>query len=136
MPAVTADLEETTLLALKAVHNTVIVGYLTLDHHVVQEWFTTIAEDMRDHFVFCMSDIPSFRLAAVEEVKAPSIVVYKHVAEEKSVIRDLSSQETIRGSIVRAARPLVTDFLPELHDDMLNVGVPPRRLCHTVLTVS
>jgi len=134
MPAVTTDVDETSMRELKESHETVIVAYLTSDHDGVQEWLTAIAEDMQDDFVFCMSDNP--KLAALEGVKAPSVVVYKHAAEEKSVIRDLSSQGTIRGSILRAVRPLIMDFVPEVHEDMLNVCVLPKCLPIMVLTVS
>ena len=125
MPAVTLDVDPEKLKDLRAENNTVIVAYLGSDDELVQEWFVAIANEMRNDFVFCTSS--DHELLLDEEVSTPSIVVYKSVAEEKSILRDIQSEESMRDFLKLAVRPLVMEFLPELHRNMLEVCCLPKR---------
>ncbi|KAE9372609.1 thioredoxin-domain-containing protein [Stipitochalara longipes BDJ] len=118
MPAAVLDVNLHSFEGIRDMSDTVIVAYLGPDDGLLSEWFTAIADDMRDDFDFCTSS--DHRLSADEKVNnTPSIVVYKTVAEEKSILQKFPSKEAVRGFIHLAVRPLVAEFLPELYEGIL-----------------
>ncbi|KAK5652287.1 hypothetical protein OQA88_10635 [Cercophora sp. LCS_1] len=119
MAAVTNIKSSAELDDLQRVHNTVAVAYLKPEDQAALQGFTAVAEEMRDDIVFCISDDGS-----PEGTSVPSVVVYKNVAEERSVLPNPSTAEAIREFIKAAARPLVTELLPELYQDRLQQPLP------------
>jgi len=120
MPTISEANSSTALSDVRSAHHTVAVAYLGQGDQTVCEQFMTVAKDMKDDFVFCTSHAPD--LATQEGVNTPSVVLYKHVADEKTILLDPSSSTAIRDFVQTAAQPLLTEFLPELHEAMLQVG--------------
>lgn len=121
MPAVTKIGSSTALNDIRSAHNTLVVAYLSQDNQTARTHFQAVANDMKDDFVGISHDP---KLAAQEGVSIPSVVIYKHVADEKSVLRNPLTSDAIRDFVRTAAHPLITDFLPELVEAMLEVGSP------------
>ncbi|CZR57706.1 uncharacterized protein PAC_07595 [Phialocephala subalpina] len=73
---------------------------------------------------FCAQDDPEF--AAAEGILIPSIAVYKNFDDGKVVKWFSTDVDAMAEFILNAARPLIREFLPELHDDLLRLqeGVP------------
>lgn len=119
MPAITNIESSASLHELRRTHYTVVVSYLDPEDRAARERFAASAEHMKDDFVFCISNDQS--AAAQEKASMPSVVVYKNVAEERSVLRNPHSAEAITDFVKAAAQPLIMELLPELHEKMLQV---------------
>lgn len=119
MPTVTHIDSPAQLQDLRRTHNTVVVAFLDLNDWVSRQSFVALADDMKDDFVFCTSNHPS--IAAQEDASVPSVILYKNVAETKSVFRHPWSTEAVRDFIKAAAQPLIMELLPELHEKILQV---------------
>lgn len=122
MPTITIIESPASLHDIRRRHNTVIVAYLNPEDRAAYESFVTVAEDMKDDAVFCFSNDCS--VTAQERTSKPSVVVYKNVAEERSVLRNPRGTEAIRDFVKTAAQPLIMELLPELHEKMLQVCFP------------
>jgi hypothetical protein len=59
--------------------------------------------------------------AAAEGILIPSIAVYKNFDDGKVVKWFSTDVDAMAEFILNAARPLIREFLPELHDDLLRV---------------
>jgi len=122
MLAVTDVGSSSSLDEIRKTHKTVVVAYMGEDDETLRGDFLSVAEEMSNDFVFCASTAPN--LVAAEEVSIPSIVVYKHVPDEKSILGNPSSSEAIRVFVQDASRPLIAEFFPELQEDLLEVQPP------------
>ena len=61
-------------------------------------------------------------LAKAEQVDMPGIAVYKTFDERKKVLHLAHDVDQMSASLRDAARPLVMDFVSELHEDYLDVS--------------
>ena len=102
----------------KNASDVVVVGYFAPDDKASQEAFTLLAESMRDDCLFGVADDA---VAKAEKINIPSVVVYKAFDEGKNVFELTPDVPDMSARVKRAGRPLVVEFLPELHDDCLNV---------------
>jgi protein disulfide-isomerase A1 len=103
----------------KKANKVVIIGYLSPDDHESYEAFTSLAKDMKDDFLFGMTSDQS--LIQTEKVKIPSLVVYKNFDEEKRIFHSMDDCTSMAAFVKESARPLIVEFLPELHEGYFNV---------------
>ena len=89
----------------------VVVGYFSLDDKKSHEAFSTLAEGMRDDYLFGVTC--DHTLAKTEEVEIPSIAVYKTFDERKSILRSTHDSSAMSPFVKTSAKPLVVEFLPE-----------------------
>lgn len=118
MPAV-AEITLESFQNFKSSFDTIAVAYLDEFDDAARKSFICLAEDMHDDLVFGVTSDRD--LAAAEDVGIPTIVVYKSVAEQKTVLYNNLSQETMAKFLRMATRPLVMEILPELYEDMSKV---------------
>lgn len=60
----------------------------------------------------------------MEETTASSVVVYKHLPEEISILHNHLDADAIREFVKISARPLITELLPELHEGTFQLSLP------------
>jgi protein disulfide-isomerase A1 len=97
----------------------VVVGFFTPDDTASLEAFTSLAESMRDDYLFGVTSDDA--LAKAEQIKIPGIAVYKAFDEGKDVFEWTRDSRAMSALVKTAGRPLVVEFLPELHDGYINV---------------
>jgi Thioredoxin-like domain len=81
--------------------------------------FTSLADSMRDDHLFGV--VADDTLAKVEKINIPGVAVYKAFGEGKNVFESTPDIDAMSAFLKNAGRPLVVEFLPELHDDYINV---------------
>ena len=114
---------------IKRTHDTVVVAHLKLEDETTRESFTAVATDLRDNFVFCTMNDSSD--AAGEGTEVPSVVLYKKMAETRSILRNPLDAGAIRDFVKTAAQPLIMPLLPELHGQIMQVKFLRCRTPHT-----
>ena len=75
---------------------------------------------MRTDYLFGITNDLAF--AKAEQVDMPGIAVYKDFDEGKKVLQLGQDISQMSASLKAAARPLVMDFVSELHEDYLDVS--------------
>ena len=114
---ITAD----SLEDFKNASDVVVVGYFAPDDKPSHEAFTSLAASMRDDHPF---GVAGDAVAKAQRINIPSVAVYKDFDEGKNVF-DLTPDVPAMSALLKnAGRPLVVEFLPELHDDYINVHGP------------
>ena len=111
---ITAD----SLEDFKNASDVVVVGYFAPDDKASHEAFTSLAYSMRDDHLFGVADDA---VAKAEKINIPSVAVYKDFDEGKNVFELTPDVPAMIALLKDAGRPLVVEFLPELHDDYINV---------------
>lgn len=109
-----------TLQDFKQANDVVVIGYLSPDDKKSHEAFAALAEGMRDDFLFGVTCDET--LAKAEEVEIPSIGVYKKSDKERTVLDYVHDISFMAPLVKTAGRPLVVEFLPELHDGYFKVS--------------
>ena len=97
-----------------------MVAYLTPDDKDSQEAFSSLAEAMRADYLFGSTNDSA--LAKAEQVDMPGIAIYKTFDEGKNILHLAHDVDQMSASLRAAARPLVMDFVSELHEDYLDVS--------------
>ena len=82
LPAVSL-LTKDTIADFKTADKVVLVGYFEADDKTSNATFTTVAEKLRDNYLFGASN--DAELAKAEGVTFPSIVLYKSFDEGKNI---------------------------------------------------
>ncbi|KAK2798211.1 hypothetical protein FQN50_008909 [Emmonsiellopsis sp. PD_5] len=121
LPAVSTVTAEN-LEEVKTLDKIVVIGYFAEDDKASNESFTAVAEALRDSFLFAGTNDAA--LASGEEVKQPSIVLYKEFDERKAVFDDKFEQEAITSFIKSASTPLVGEVGPETYSGYMSAGIP------------
>ncbi|PGH19072.1 protein disulfide-isomerase domain [Helicocarpus griseus UAMH5409] len=115
---VTADnIEE-----IKTLDKIVVIGYFAEDDKTASENFNAVAEDLRDDFLFAATT--DAKLASGEDVKQPSIVLYKDFDEKKAVYNDKFEEDEITSFVKSASTPLVGEVGPETYSGYMSAGIP------------
>ncbi|KAL1952549.1 hypothetical protein VTO42DRAFT_4824 [Malbranchea cinnamomea] len=121
LPAISTVTSEN-LEDFKNLDKVVIVAYIGEDDKASNETYTSIAEKLRDDYLFGgTSDVS---LAKAEEVDQPSIVLYKDFDERKDVFTDKFDADAIESFIKTASIPLVGVIGPETYASYISAGVP------------
>ncbi|TAQ89773.1 hypothetical protein B7494_g1883 [Chlorociboria aeruginascens] len=121
LPAVSI-LTKDTLEDFKTADKVVLVAYFDAEDKTSNTTFTTVAENLRDSYLFgASSDVA---LAKAEDVSFPSIVLYKSFDEGKSVFPEPFDVEAIEKFASTASIPLIGEVGPETYAGYMATGIP------------
>lgn len=121
LPAVSLLTKET-LDKFKTADKVVMVGYFAADDKASNETFTSVAEQLRDEYMFGATNDAA--VAEAEGIKLPSIVLYKTFDEGKNKFEDKFDIEAIEKFARMAATPLVGEVGPDTYSDYMSAGIP------------
>lgn len=116
-PVTAENLEE-----FKTMDKIVLVAYTSTDDKAVNDLFTSIADTQRDNYLFGITDDAA--LATAEEVKQPSIVLYKDFDEKKAVYGGELNEEDLLKWLKVSGTPLVGEVNPETYASYMSAGLP------------
>lgn len=119
LPAVSI-LTEDTLEEFKTADKVVLVAYIESGDKTANETYTSVAESLRDSFLF--GAVTDAALAKAEGVKVPSIVLYKTFDDGKDVYSDAFDIEAITKFAKTSSIPLVGEVGPETYSDYMAVS--------------
>ena len=97
-----------------------VVGYFDEDDHISKMTFTDVAKVYRDKYLF--GAISNITFSRVEDVKKPSIVLYKAFDEGKSLYTEEFDAEKIKGFLAETASPLISEIGVDLNSFPANVS--------------
>ncbi|KAI0539671.1 thioredoxin-like domain-containing protein [Xylaria digitata] len=121
LPAV-SDLTAETLEDFKTADKVVLVAYTDASDKSSNEVYSTIAEKLRDNYLFGATNDAA--LAEAEGVTPPAIVLYKSFDEGKAVFSDKFEEDAIVSFTKTASTPLVGEVGPETYSDYMSAGIP------------
>jgi protein disulfide-isomerase A1 len=122
LPAV-SPLAQDTLEDFKTADHVVMVAYYDASDKASADVFSSIAEELRDSFLF--GSINDADIAKAEGVEFPSIVLYKSFDEGKNIHSTGSFEaEAIKDFAKVAAVPLVGEVGPETYSAYMSAGIP------------
>ncbi|OAQ63360.1 protein disulfide-isomerase precursor [Pochonia chlamydosporia 170] len=121
LPAVSV-LTKDTLEEFKTADKVVLIAYIAADDKASNETFTTVAEKLRDNYLF--GGVNDAAVAEAEGVKFPSIVLYKSFDEGKNTYTEKFEAEAIEKFAKVAATPLIGEVGPETYADYMSAGIP------------
>lgn len=119
LPAVSI-LDKDSLETFKTADKVVLVAFLEADDKASNETFTSVADSLRDTYLFGATNDAA--LAKAEGVKAPAVVLYKAFDEGKSVFDGKFEKEAVEKFAKMAATPLVGEVGPETYADYMAVS--------------
>ncbi|KAI9846874.1 MAG: protein disulfide-isomerase precursor [Sclerophora amabilis] len=121
MPAV-STLDKETIEEFKTADKVVLVAFFEADDKTSNETYSTLAETLRDTYLFGASSDAD--LAKAEGVKQPSIILYKQFDEGKSTFTEKFDGEAIEAFIKKASIPLFGEIGPETYSGYISAGIP------------
>lgn len=121
LPAVSI-LSKDTLEDFKTADKVVLVAYLAADDKTSNTTFTTVAEKLRDNFLF--GAVNDADVAEAEGVSFPAVVLYKSFDEGKTVFAETFDAETIEKFANTASIPLIGEVGPETYAGYMATGIP------------
>ncbi|OAL34617.1 protein disulfide-isomerase domain [Fonsecaea nubica] len=121
LPAI-STLSPDTLEEFKTTDKVVIVAYIAADDKASNQTFTSLAESLRDEYIFGASNDAA--LAKAEGIKQPAIVLYKDFDEGKNTFTESFDEEAISKFIKTASTPLVGEVGPETYAGYMGAGIP------------
>jgi len=121
LPAVSI-LSTDTIEDFKTADKVVLVAYFDADDKTSNTTFTTVAEKLRDNYLFGASSDAA--LAKAEGVSFPSIVLYKSFDEGKSIFSETYDVEAIESFAKTASIPLIGEVGPETYAGYMATGIP------------
>ena len=119
MPAVSI-LDESSLDEFKAAESVVLIAYIDPNDKASNETFTSVANSLRDKFLF--GAIHDKKAAEAQGVKQPAIVLFKQFDEGKNVFDEKFSKEKIENFAKTSSIPLVGEVGPETYADYMAVS--------------
>ncbi|CZT47295.1 probable protein disulfide-isomerase precursor [Rhynchosporium secalis] len=121
LPAVSI-LSKETLEDFKTADKVVLVAYLAADDKTSNTTFTTVAEKLRDNFLF--GAVNDADVAKAEGVTFPSVILYKSFDEGKNIFTETFDAETIEKFANTASIPLIGEVGPETYAGYMATGIP------------
>jgi len=121
LPAVSI-LTKDTIEDFKTADKVVLVAYFDADDKESNSTFTTVAEKLRDSYLFGASSDAA--LAKSEDATFPSVVLYKSFDEGKSVFTESFDAEAIEKFANTASIPLIGEVGPETYAGYMATGIP------------
>jgi protein disulfide-isomerase A1 len=119
LPAV-STLSSETLGEFKTADKVVIVAYFAADDAASNSTFSSVAEKLRDDYLFGATNDAA--LAKAEGVQQPAIVLYKSFDEGKNTFEEKFDDEAITKFAKTAAIPLVGEVGPETYAGYMAVS--------------
>jgi protein disulfide-isomerase A1 len=120
LPAVSI-LDDKTLEDFKTSDSVVLVAYFGADDKSSNETFSSVAESLRDSYIF--GAINNADAAAADGVKQPAIVLYKTFDEGKDTFDESFDKEAIAKWAKAAATPLVGEVGPDTYQGYMSVSL-------------
>jgi protein disulfide-isomerase A1 len=120
MPAVSI-LDDKTLDEFKTSDSVVLVAYFAADDKASNETFSSVAESLRDTYIFGAINDPA--VAKAEGVKQPGLVLYKTFDEGKDIFTEKFDKEAISKFAKAAATPLVGEVGPDTYQGYMSVSL-------------
>jgi protein disulfide-isomerase A1 len=121
LPAVSV-LTKDTIEDFKTADKVVLVAYFAADDKTSNTTFTTVAEKLRDNFLFGATSDPE--VAEAEGVTIPSVVLYKSFDEGKTILTEIFEAEEIEKFANTASIPLIGEVGPETYAGYMATGIP------------
>jgi len=121
LPAV-STLTADTIEEFKTADKVVLVAYFEADDKTSNETFTSIADSLRDSYLFGATSDTA--LAKAEGVKQPAIVLYKDFDEGKNTFTEKFDAAAIEDFAKKASIPLVGEVGPETYAGYMEAGIP------------
>lgn len=121
LPAV-STLTKETLEDFKTADKVVLVAFFDAADKESNTTFTTVADKLRDNFLFGASNDAA--LAEAEGVKFPAVVLYKSFDEGKSIYPDALTAEALEKFANTASIPLIGEVGPETYAGYMATGIP------------
>lgn len=115
-------LTKDTLEEFKTTDKVVLVAYIGLDDKASNETYTTLADELRDEYIFGATN--DAELASAAGVKQPAVVLYKDFDEGKAVFSDKFTVEALQTFATVASTPLVGEVGPETYQAYMSSGIP------------
>ncbi|EEQ87733.1 protein disulfide-isomerase A1 [Blastomyces dermatitidis ER-3] len=107
---------------VKTLDKVVVIGYFMEDDKESNEAFAAVAEDLRDDFLFAVTN--DAKLAAAEDVEQPSVILFKDFDERKEIFKGELFQEDISNFVKLSSTPLVGEIGPETYAGYMASGLP------------
>jgi protein disulfide-isomerase A1 len=121
LPAVSILTKET-IEDFKTADEVVLVAYFDAEDKTSNATFNTVAEKLRDSFLFGASS--DAELAKAEGVTFPAVVLYKSFDEGKSIFPESFDAEAIEKFANTASIPLIGEVGPETYAGYMATGIP------------
>jgi len=121
LPAV-SDVTKDTLEEFKTADKVVLVAYFAADDKASNETFTSVANGLRDNFLFGATSDAA--LAKAEGISQPGLVLYKSFDDGKDVFTEKFDVEAIKSFAKVASTPLIGEVGPETYSDYMAAGIP------------
>lgn len=119
LPAV-SELTKETLEEFKTADKVVLVAYFAADDKESKETFTSVANGLRDNYLF--GAINDAAVAEAEGVKIPGLVLYKSFDDGKDVFTEKFEKEAIETFAKVSATPLIGEVGPETYSGYISVS--------------
>jgi protein disulfide-isomerase A1 len=121
LPAV-SDVTKDTIEEFKTADKVVLVAYFAADDKASNETFTSVANGLRDNFLFGATNDAA--LAKAEGVSQPGLVLYKSFDDGKDVFTEKFDAESIKEFAKVASTPLIGEVGPETYSGYMAAGIP------------
>lgn len=121
LPAV-SEVTKDTIEEFKTADKVVLVAYFAADDKASNETFTSVANGLRDSFLFGATNDAT--LAKAEGVKQPGLVLYKSFDDGKDVFTETFDADAIRDFAKVASTPLIGEVGPETYAGYMAAGLP------------
>ncbi|KAH7085402.1 thioredoxin-like domain-containing protein [Paraphoma chrysanthemicola] len=121
LPAV-SEVTKDTLEEFKTADKVVLVAYFAADDKASNETFTSVANGLRDNFLFGATSDAA--LAKAEGVSQPGLVLYKSFDDGKDVFTEKFSANAIKEFAKVASTPLIGEVGPETYSGYMAAGLP------------
>jgi len=121
LPAVSILTKET-IEDFKKQDKVVLVAYFAADDKASNTTFTSVAEKLRDSYLFGASS--DAELAKAEGVSLPSVVLYKSFDEGKNVFEEALDADAIENFAKVKSIPLIGEVGPETYAGYMETGIP------------
>lgn len=121
LPAVSL-LDKDTITEFKTADKVVLVAYLDAEDKDSNTTFTSVAEALRESFLFGATSDPA--LAVADGVTAPAIVLYKTFDGGKEIFDGKFGAEEITSFANAASTPLIGEVGPETYSGYMAAGIP------------
>lgn len=121
LPAV-SDVTKDTLEEFKTADKVVLVAYFAADDKASNETFTSVANGLRDNYLFGATNDAA--LAKAEGVEQPGLVLYKSFDDGKDVFTEKFDADNIKEFAKVASTPLIGEVGPETYSGYMAAGIP------------
>ncbi|KAF2629996.1 protein disulfide isomerase [Macroventuria anomochaeta] len=121
LPAV-SEVTKDTLEEFKTADKVVLVAYFAADDKASNETFNSVANGLRDNYLFGATNDAA--LAKAEGVEQPGLVLYKSFDDGKDVFTEKFEAEAIKSFASVAATPLIGEVGPETYAGYMAAGIP------------